>query len=205
MRTVTIYDWDNTLFPTSAMKEHKIREKEIPMYSTGFWEALEALEIAIIELLRKSLIYGRVIIISNESAEWLKSSRRKFFRYLHDFIESNGTIQFISLPDRYGGLLRLDMWNGTAFQKAIEEICTKRSRLNILVFGSDEHEMIAANGLKEYLPLSLMKTIRMYKTNQIDDFKLQVEHIRRQFRKFVDYKGKLNKIVRRTGDPTPQL
>lgn len=168
IRTLTILDWDNTLFPTKDLSMLGPIHENIPNFCRTTWEHLHALESTVIDLLSEAMKYGKVVIISSATEKWLSGTRQMIFPRVQTFTDRH-RIKIIALRDKYRGVLPYNDWKGVEFQNEVEEIFGTEDRLNILVIGDAEQEMRAARALAEDQPRSWIKTIKLAKSSPILD------------------------------------
>lgn len=197
-RTIIIYDWDDTLFPTRFIKI--MREIAHDLYSlpNSARMNLEALEIAVIELLTESLYHGKVVIISNATENWLWRSQHVFFPRVAEFLQHHN-IKVISTRDRYGGgehAVPRAAWKYIAFKHEIEQVFgTAATRMNILVIGDSHYEITAARALAREFPRSFVKKIMVRKTVLLEYLKCQLEFLRATMQSNINRRYGFNRIV----------
>ena len=77
MNTLIIYDWDDTLFPTTfVLNKNQLDQKELLL-----------LEEQNIKILEKSRQLGRTIIITNASTQWIYNSSEQYMPNLYKYIK----------------------------------------------------------------------------------------------------------------------
>ncbi|EEQ98181.1 apicomplexan-conserved protein, putative [Perkinsus marinus ATCC 50983] len=69
---VTIFDWDDTLFPTFDICSRRDMTRE-------FWDELQELALVVEGLLKCSLRLGPVIIVTNSKQGWVEYSAQTYF------------------------------------------------------------------------------------------------------------------------------
>ena len=77
MNTLIIYDWDDTLFPTSYI--HRIED-----FQTNKFSIIERFNIRLLEKSRQS---GHVLIITNAATEWIYASAKKYMYRLYQYLK----------------------------------------------------------------------------------------------------------------------
>lgn len=84
--TFLIFDWDDTLLPTSWLLEHNLT-LETPFIKEKESRELEELDLVVSGILRRAIVlYGRVMIITNAQQGWVELSARKFLPETYDLI-----------------------------------------------------------------------------------------------------------------------
>lgn len=76
MNTLIIYDWDDTLFPTSYIQHNQEYKK------SDFF----ILEQQNIRLLEKSRQHAQVLIITNANTQWIYNSSKKYMYRLYQYL-----------------------------------------------------------------------------------------------------------------------
>jgi hypothetical protein len=92
--TLIIYDWDDTLFPTTILSNHKFdnlskETTQTLQYTNNIKDVnhtLSILDKLILNLLDKSLSLGHVLIITNATKSWVKFSGIKYIPNTYEFI-----------------------------------------------------------------------------------------------------------------------
>ena len=103
---VIIYDWDDTLFPTSWIMRQGIKISELAdvnKYIVYFHE----LDDVVYELLKASILLGDVYIITNANIQWIKLSKR-LLRKSSQLIDKY--VNIISARDNYKEMYDMDEW-----------------------------------------------------------------------------------------------
>lgn len=94
--SLIIYDWDDTILPTSWLRSLGFLSNNIsdmvgtppPILPVHIASVMRLIEEATIENLRVSMSLGRVIIITNSSVLWVPFTAKRFFPRLSEIIES---------------------------------------------------------------------------------------------------------------------
>jgi len=73
---VTIFDWDDTLLPTSYLGRNGLLE-----YKEDTQDFLKPLDESSSSLLQKSLLYGDIFIITNAAKGWVEHSASRYDIY----------------------------------------------------------------------------------------------------------------------------
>ena len=138
MNTIIIYDWDDTLFPTSYIHD------KMPVNTTDM-ELLEDKNIKLIELSRQ---LGQTIIITNASTLWIYNSAEEYMPNLYKYIKYNN-IPIISAREYATGLHITDylQWKDITFYNTIKRLSTQSHINNILSVGDAVYER---NALMKY-------------------------------------------------------
>jgi len=141
MNTLIIYDWDDTLFPTTfVLNKNQLDQKELLL-----------LEEQNIKILEKSRQLGRTIIITNASTQWIYNSSEQYMPNLYKYIK-NTDIPIISARE-YATARHIfdhEKWKDITFYNAIKTISQEPHNIpinNILSVGDAVYER---NALHKY-------------------------------------------------------
>jgi hypothetical protein len=163
-KTLFILDWDDTLFPTNwtykngiNLMETKTREQ----YSTYFQELDRTLSI----LLKKLILMGKVIIITNALEDWVNIS---------SFIMPNTykivkKIKIVSARYNYKNKSPNVMdWKRMAFRDVVDEEFQDSSLMNIISIGDAEYEYQALIALQNINNPKYLKSVKFMKNPSYD-------------------------------------
>jgi len=134
--TLIIYDWDDTLFPTSMITQHKNNESQ---------RDLNELDNHIVKLLSKSLHLGYPIIITNATRSWVKDSANKYYSKTYSYMIKNN-IPVISARE-FANSNNVDdhmQWKNITFKYFLSILMNKNKNIKtILSIGDALYEKIA--------------------------------------------------------------
>ena len=161
-----IFDWDDTLFPTSfSINEGLIKYKK-NILSEELKNLFSVLEKIIINILNFAINKGDVYIITNSSIDWFKFSSKKYpnIKSLLD------KIKIISARDEYEKMYpgQTKIWKSKAFLSLKNEI-NNNLVTNIICFGDSIIELEAGKTLSYNLSDSFVKTVKFKENPQIED------------------------------------
>ena len=163
--TIFLFDWDDTLMCTHFinLKTQKLTEEEQYIVSN--------LGKVVSTLLEKCSIYGKVIIMTNSSHEWLKKTAINFLKINENFFEN---IKIISTRDKYLNTgVEKNKWKEMALNELLLKygdnienlVCASDSEKDIEVFKniSKENKEINISTIKfksKPSPLIMIKEIK---------------------------------------------
>ena len=182
MTTAIIFDWDDTLFPTTYYIKKKINKQNKKYYMHKF----KALENSIICLLKKSLQYKNVYIVTNATMTWFNMCVNK---YCPGIIPYLGYVKGImSARDIYSSILPDDV---IAWKKmCIFDILGDNKDITQIVFASDlNNDFESAYQVKNIVPIRI-KTFKFMEEPMI----CQIIRQQRDFTRFLDYIIKEKKL-----------
>ena len=109
--SIFIFDWDDTLFPTSFLMKEGIIKKNVNNISEEIKILLTILEKTCINILELAINKGNVYIITNSSINWINYSSKIYFPKLITILDK---IKIISARDEYG-YMNPSNWKQKAF------------------------------------------------------------------------------------------
>ena len=168
-----IFDWDDTLFPTSFLINEGIIDQD--NLSAEIKHNFNILEDIIINILNFALSKGDVYIITNSSIVWFKYTFFKYFTNLKNIINK---INIISARDEYEGIYPGEnkIWKEKAFLSLRKNI-NPNIVTNIICFGDSEFELEAGKILASKIKESFVKRIKFKKNPEIEDLIKQLNLI----------------------------
>ena len=176
--SIIIFDWDDTLFPTSFItpggifnEDIKLSEKEKQKFIT--------IEKSVFSLLNQAIQKGKVYIITNAGNGWVEYSANRFFPSILGFFSK---IEIISAREEYEkkcpGNSRL--WKIQAFLTLLENVNVKLVT-NIICLGDSLFEMEAGRILASKFSKAFIKTIKFREDPKLDELIKQLNLVCNQF------------------------
>ena len=176
--SIIIFDWDDTLFPTSFItpggifnEDIKLSEKEKQKFIT--------IEKSVFSLLNQAIQKGKVYIITNAGNGWVEYSANRFFPSILGFFSK---IEIISAREeyekKYPGNSRL--WKIQAFLTLLENVNVKLVT-NIICLGDSLFEMEAGRILASKFSKAFIKTIKFREDPKLDELIKQLNLVCNQF------------------------
>jgi hypothetical protein len=105
--TLFIFDWDDTLYPTSWKDKRKNKNYDLCL-----------LDEKICSFIQKIISFGKISIISNASLSWIKDTMNHIPKTKK--IIKNNNIHIFSARDKYESKYKLDDWKKYAFRNFIK-------------------------------------------------------------------------------------
>ena len=182
-----IFDWDDTLLPTSFLlnkniidSENKLSEKEK--------SKLQKIEELVKNLLTLSLSKGEVYIITNAGEGWVEESSKRFYPNINDILDQ---IEVISARKDYEEKYPKEtkLWKIGAFlnlkKRLNEDLIT-----NIICLGDSVFEMDAGKILAGTFIHAVIKTIKFMERPKLEELIKQLNLVLNQFNSiFNSYKN----------------
>lgn len=173
-----IFDWDDTLLPTSFLlykhsldKENKLNEKE--------QSKIKKLELLVKNLLTLCLSKGDVYIITNAGEGWVEESSKNYYPNIKDILNQ---IEVISARKDYEQKYpeNSKLWKIKSFlnlkKRINEELIT-----NIICLGDSVFEMEAGKNLAANFIHAVIKTIKFKESPKPDELIKQLNLVLNQF------------------------
>ncbi|MDC0230363.1 hypothetical protein OAK19_00220 [Aureispira] len=160
--TILIFDWDDTLFPTSWFKSKGIRKDNITKDITI---QLEDLDNICIQFLKHAQNLGRIVIVTNSVNGWVKISSKLFLPQVHQFISE---IDVISARGKFKNL-PIKECKVQTFKELIDN-----DILNILSFGDASNDRDALFLATKNQTGIYSKSFKFLQTPTVDELKTQL-------------------------------
>lgn len=148
--TVFILDWDDTCCATSWLS---VGPPGV-FVEVGDDGWMEVLEMRVLSLLKRGIMWGRIVIVTNAGEGWVEFSAQRWMPAVGKFLKSyKGMIKVVSARERYERVFGRDvgwMWKHCAFfdelmeVERIEPVGKGRVR-NVIVLGDSMADQYAAH------------------------------------------------------------
>merc|ERR1740120_272257 len=142
-----IFDWDDTLFPTTWLREQGLLEKEAGITHEQD-EQLQALADLVAVTLEAAKRRGGVAIVTNAEQGWVEMSCEEIMPSLQAHLAGVRIISASSRHEKHWGFAPR-RWKCLAFEELVNEFygtldrSDVASRRNVISMGDSEHEMEA--------------------------------------------------------------
>jgi len=183
--TLTLYDWDDTFLPSTYLAALGLRVDDDTILPASLTKELRLLEDEVIQMLRESLKYGSVKVVTNAEEGWVQLSGRRFMPNLIAFLQ-NHHIKVVSARSAYESSFPdlPSSWKTAAF---IDEVSP--TNRNILVLGDSLSERDAAHALAGRLPEACIKSVKLVERPNVAQLQRQIQLLYRSFRDLRDHPG----------------
>lgn len=175
-KTTAILDWDDTICPSTYLASLGLRVDDAGSLPAPLQRQLEQLEHAVINIVKKALRFGQVVVITNAEAGWVELSGRRFLPRVVRFLECND-IRIVSARTSFESDFpdAPSSWKVAAFSQEVASMFPNEDELNVLVLGDSMSERDAAHALSSRLPNSRVKTVKFVERPSIDQLMRQVQ------------------------------
>ena len=176
--TLIIFDWDDTLLPTSFLTPGGSFNEEIKLSDSDI-EKLKKIEECVFLILTESIEKGNVFIITNAGKGWVEFSANKFYPSILELLKK---IEIISargeFEKKYPGNSR--QWKIQAFLDLLKYVNIKLVT-NIICMGDSLFEMEAGRILASKFKEAFIKTIKFKEAPKLDELIKQLKLVCHQF------------------------
>lgn len=163
-KTLIIFDWDDTLFPTSWLVQNNINISD-ELARNKYIILFTRLDTLLNQLLIIAMKHGKVIIVTNAVNKWIETSLN-MLPNTKKLIQSN--INVISAREIYQEKYpdQMGQWKRLVFQNYVTDHFKTYPLQNIISIGDAEHEFNALVDLynaHSVVKKRLLKTVRFMK------------------------------------------
>jgi hypothetical protein len=180
--SLIIFDWDDTLFPTSFLARNKyFSDKNI--FSTKKDEKvlkkIEKLEQSVIDLINISLTKGEVYIITNAVIGWVEFTSKQFYSNFYKILDK---IKIISARGEWENIFpnNIQEWKIQTFSNLRNNFNNKLVT-NIICLGDSMLEIEAGKILAKFFKEAFIKTVKFKEDPKIDELNKQLILVKNQF------------------------
>lgn len=142
-RTLVIFDWDDTLFPTTWATQ-KMLNLTNTILSPNTILMFHKLDTLLYELLTKIMKHGRIIIVTNAASKWIIASSR-VLPNTQKLLRHN--LLIVSAREAYGDQCDIDEWKTKVFNEIVTEFDAHSVYQNIISVGDADYEFDALKNL----------------------------------------------------------
>jgi len=176
--SIIIFDWDDTLLPTSFLTPGGVFDENIKISSVDN-EKLLKLEQAALKLLTDAIEKGKVYIITNAGKGWVEYSAKKFYPSVLPVLEK---IKIISARGMYEKIFpgNSRQWKIEAFLN-IQKNVNMKLVTNIICVGDSLFEIEAGRILASKFTEAFIKTIKFREAPKLDELLKQLKLVCIQF------------------------
>ena len=199
--TLMIFDYDDTLFPTSFLAQHGYK-LDGPDASPEIQAILDEYSAIVEKTLLEAQRHGRVVIVTNAESGWITLTAQKFMPRLGRLLSSYLSISARSTYEPLG-LSNPFEWKLKAFESVIFEhhemvsVPDAVAPINVLSFGDSIHERDAAHQVCASLSSSPLfcKSIKFIERPDISQLTKQHVLIRDSLVKVIEHDGTLDLCI----------
>lgn len=199
-KTLFIYDWDDTLFPSTWTFNENIQLTNIGNTVYAHSYNFEKIDMVVSKLLSETLKYGKIIIVTNANREWINMSS-VVLPTVSEILKKN--IDVFSARDLYQNNFPIEKWKRNTFQTNILEHINASKQ--IISIGDDVYEYEALVSLnKTTRNKKYLKTIKLEKYPSVDKLIDQLNVLKRSIKNICEQKSHMDlKFINLFDNDTP--
>mmetsp|Transcript_38871 Transcript_38871/g.88401 ORF Transcript_38871/g.88401 Transcript_38871/m.88401 type:complete len:269 (-) Transcript_38871:79-885(-) len=200
--TVLIFDWDDTFFPSSWVKEKVTYPNGMPMLADWQQDELVELSRLVEETLCLAKQLGTVLLVTNAERGWIELSCQTFMPKLLPALQDKVTVMSArSLYESPSNVSPFE-WKLRAFENELERIfaadAKSNRRKNVVSLGDSSHEREALMHATANLPNCRTKSLKFVDRPDVAQLCRQHAFLVRCFSRIVHHDGNLDLFVRAT-------
>lgn len=173
--SVIFWDWDDTLLCSSFLSHEGFRLDTDEERTEEMTQHLKELEQSVINVLKLSMTYGEVHIVTNAETGWVQLSARKFIPGVVPLLSK---VNILSARSTYEGMFPDSplKWKFYAFQERLSKAFEDPgAHKNILSFGDSHVEREAVRAVTRGLPQTRTKSIKFAERPSVEQLQRQIE------------------------------
>ena len=176
--SLIIFDWDDTLLPTSFLTPKGTFSEDIQLSSSDC-KKMQQIANYVHDILKESIEKGDVYIITNAGINWVQFSANLFFPNISELLKK---IKIISARGEYEKSFpgNLRQWKIQAFLNLLKNVDNKLVT-NIICIGDSLFEMEAGRILASKFKEAFIKTIKFREAPKLDELLKQLKLVALQF------------------------
>ena len=176
--SLIIFDWDDTLLPTSFLTPNGNFTEDIHLSSSDF-EKMKEIENNISIILKESIEKGDVYIITNAGINWVQFSANLFYPKISELLKK---VKIISARGEYEKTYpgNLRQWKIQAFLNLLKDV-NNTLVTNIICIGDSLFEIEAGRILASKFKEAFIKTIKFRESPKLDELLNQLKLVSKQF------------------------
>jgi len=199
--TLFIFDWDDTILPSSFLQQHGLRLDESSQPTAEQREVLAEVAAAAARTLSAARWHGTVVLVTNAERGWIELSCLKFLPTLYPLIEG---VKIVSARTTYESpqCLAPLQWKLRAFAVEITDhfgsdvLADPSARKNALSLGDSLHEREALLMATNSLPNCCTKALKFVERPDISQLCKQHELVADCFERILHHDDNLDLCIR---------
>jgi len=167
IKTLTIFDWDDTIFPTTWMQTHGLLS-EVSRPTAEQLSQLERLAECARLTLELAVHSGKVVVVTNAEQGWLEKTCRKFMPSLVSLLK---TVDIVSARSTYKSMAKApSKWKQLAFSHEVDLFKSSfpADQYNIVSIGDSLHELRALISATEFAEDCWGKSLKFVESPSIE-------------------------------------
>mmetsp|Transcript_1884 Transcript_1884/g.6024 ORF Transcript_1884/g.6024 Transcript_1884/m.6024 type:complete len:238 (+) Transcript_1884:212-925(+) len=197
--TILIFDWDNTVLPTTWLEGQGLGPSERSAPSEEQRSLLGAMAEHARQTLHIAKAHGKVVLVTNAEHGWVEMSCKKFLPQLFPSLQGVKILSARSTYERQG-VQQPSEWKYLAFESEIDGFCEmfgSERRKNIISIGDSPHERWALIRVAERIPNSRAKALKFMERPDLGQLLQEHQIISDCLSDIVRYDGSLDLSIQR--------
>merc|ERR1719271_714377 len=160
--TILIFDWDDTVLPSTWIQEQGLRLDDDCILSDEQTATLDQMAEHAAQTLKTAKLHGKVILVTNAERGWIELSCQKFMPALSPALADVKILSARSTYEQQGVTSPFE-WKFRAFEVEIHSFFDKfapEQRKNVISFGDSAHEREALIRVTEHMQSCNTKSLK---------------------------------------------
>jgi len=160
--TILIFDWDDTLLPSTWIREQGLRLDAESIPSEEQQAQLDEVAKGVMQTLRTAELHGQVVLVTNAESGWVELSCRKFMPTLCPIVDRTRIVSARTTYENQGIASPFE-WKYLAFEHEVQRFYEHQPpgrRKNIISFGDSAHEREALIRVTQRIPNCCTKSLK---------------------------------------------
>jgi hypothetical protein len=189
-RTLCIFDWDDTLFPTSSLQLLDLLYGDFVLSKEQVEEFLRLAD-SVENILRSALQFGRVVIVTNAQKGWVEKCCARMMPSLLSLFPE---VDIISARSAYESCTSSPFeWKRLAFDKEAETLETLGiQEYTLISLGDSAYELRAIKAISDSRPSCCGKSCKFMQKPTVEELIMQHDFMSSRFSEFVEYSGHID-------------
>jgi|Transcript_79952 hypothetical protein len=186
--TLTFFDWDDTLFPTTWLQQQGLLREDATLRQDQM-NVLGQLASSVEKTLRLALQFGRVVIVTNAQQGWVQMSCAKMMPSLRAILDE---VDIVSARSTYEDLSHSPSeWKRLAFQHELRD-CLRVGQYNLISVGDSLHEQRAVMSLCDNMHNCFSKSMKFLEVPAVEQLIEEHEFVVSCFLDVAEHNGNLD-------------
>jgi hypothetical protein len=190
VQTLVIFDWDDTLFPTSWLQRQGFFKADaVPsMQQTA---QLQKLADVVERTLRTALLFGKVVVVTNAEKGWVEVCCSKLMPSLAQVLSEVDIVSARSAYERHSQ--NPSEWKRLAFAHEVEQLhIQSNEQLNVVSVGDSLYEQHAVMAVCENVQNCFAKSLKFMDKPSIEELVDQHDFFESCFLDVLEHNGDLD-------------
>lgn len=197
--TILIFDWDDTVLPSTWIQEQGLRLDEGSTLTDQQRSELDIIASKAVQMLTVAKRHGTVVLVTNAETGWIELSAQKFLPCLWPLLQDNVRILSARSTFEAKGVQSPFEWKFLAFGQEIQSHYSRAmpgERRNVLSFGDSAHEREALIRVAQQIPNCRTKSLKFVERPGIEQLSREHTLVTDCFKEIVNHDGNLDLCIR---------